>query len=152
MNKAFDRYTSIFFILTGLFFILESQALSDNSYGSVVGSSVFPVGLGVVMVLLSILNFFQTYRTRQTNKPKESLQYKKFLIMLAALIAYVLLLEPLGYIISTFLFLLVGFQTMGRGKVWASVGISAAISGGVYAVYVDLMSGTLPGLPEWISF
>ncbi|WP_235420944.1 hypothetical protein [Jeotgalibacillus soli] len=35
--------------------------------------------------------------------------------MLAASVLYVLLLEPLGYVITTFLFLLVGFQVIDRG-------------------------------------
>ncbi len=152
MNPVFDRYANVILLLVGFLFILESMDLSTSSYGSAVGASVFPIGLGGVLMVLSIFNLYQSYRVQKTDRPKEKLQYKRFLIILAALLLYALLLEPLGYVISTFLFLLTGFQTMEKGKMWSSIGISGCIALGVYFVYVGLMSGTLPGLPEWLQF
>jgi putative tricarboxylic transport membrane protein len=69
------------------------------------------------------------------------------LIILAALIVYCLLIEPLGYIISTFLFLFVGFETMKKGKYLSTLLIAAIVPIVVYYGYVEVMKGTLPGLP-----
>jgi putative tricarboxylic transport membrane protein len=151
MNKTFDRYTSIILSGLGLFVIMESQSISTSSYGSSVGANVFPIGLGAALLVFSIINLYETFTRKYTNKKEEKLEYKKFLVILAALILYALLLEPLGYVISTFLFLIVGFQTMEKGKYLATLLIAAAISAGVYYIYVELMSGTLPGLPAWLS-
>jgi putative tricarboxylic transport membrane protein len=108
--------------------------------------------LAIVLGLLSVINLYQTFRIKYPDEKKEKLQYKRFLIILVTSIFYCLLLEPLGYVISTFVFLLIGFQTMEKGKVLYSVIFSGAISYLVYFVYVDVMKGTLPGFPVWLGF
>jgi putative tricarboxylic transport membrane protein len=150
VNKTFDRFTAITFTIIGVFFMVGSRQITQNSYGSNVGSDIFPFGLGLLFTLLSIRLFYETFRMKDGNKDKVKLQYNKFLIILSATILYALLLEPLGYMISTFLFLIIGFQTMEKGKVWSSVLLSALISAGVYFLYVEIMNGSLPALPEWI--
>lgn len=153
MNKTFDRYTGIVSLVLGISIIVESQKIAESSYGSEVGSNVFPLGLGAALVLLSIRLLYETFRLTYANhdSSKPKLQYKKFLIILGASILYAALLEPLGYVISTFLFLLIGFQTMEKGKYRLSLIIAAAVSAGVYYLYVNIMNGTLPGLPEWLG-
>jgi putative tricarboxylic transport membrane protein len=150
VNKTFDRFTAITFTIIGVFFMVGSRQITQNSYGSNVGSDIFPFGLGLLFTLLSIRLFYETFRMKDGNKDKVKLQYNKFLIILFATILYALLMEPLGYIISTFLFLLIGFQTMEKGKAWSSVLLSTLISAGVYFLYVEIMNGSLPALPEWI--
>ena len=49
------------------------------------------------------------------------LQYKKFLIIIVSAVLYAFLLEKIGYVISTFLFLLIAFQTMERGRLLPSL-------------------------------
>jgi len=153
VNKRFDRYASITFLAIGIFFMAESRNISESAYGSSVGSDIFPLGLGLILVLLSIRLFYETMRAKDKGSNSEAKpDYKRFGIIFAALVAYVFLLEPIGYVISTFLFLLIGFQTLERGKTLLSVIISAAISIGVYYVYVTVLQGTLPALPEWLGF
>lgn len=151
MNKTFDRYVSTAFLLLGIVIIILSQDISGSSYGSNVGSSVFPVCLGSLMILLGLYNFYETFKAKSKEKSAEKLDYKKFIIILAASVAYVMLLEILGYIISTFLFLLAGFYTMDKKGLWKSILIAAVISAGVYYLYVVVMNGTLPGFPAWLS-
>lgn len=153
MNKAFDRAVSIIFLGIGAFVVVESQHISQSSYGSNVGSSAFPIGLGLILILLGIRNFYETFRASASPGSKGSvkLEYKKFLIILGSTAAYIFLLEPLGFVISTFLFLLAGFQTMDKTGIWKSTAISAAISMGIYYIFVDIMNGTLPALPDWLG-
>lgn len=152
MNKTFDRYASLAFLALGAGFVYQSQNISQSAYGSNVGPNIFPLGLGVILILLSFRLFFETFRYKaEDGREKEVLDYKRFSIILIAAIGYVLLLEPLGYIISTFFFLLVGFQTMDKGKPLATILIAAAFASGIYIVYVKLLEGTLPGLPAWLG-
>lgn len=151
MSKSFDRFASIAFLAIGTAAIVQSRHISDSAYGSNVGPSMFPMGLGILLVLLSIRLFVETLRYAKGQKKSLNLDYKRFLIILVAAILYGFFLEDIGYILSTFLFLLVGFQTMEKGKWISSLLISGVFSGGVYYVYVKILQGTLPGWPVWFS-
>lgn len=148
MSKTFDRYASFVFLALGVLIIFYSQNYSQNSYGSVVGPNALPIVLGVLFVILSLINLYGTFRSKtEVKKEKIKLEYKRFFIILGALIAYCLLIEPLGYIISTFLFLFVGFEAMKKGQHIKTFLIAAIIPIVVYYTYVEVLKGTLPGLP-----
>jgi putative tricarboxylic transport membrane protein len=149
MDLKFDRVASIVFLAVGVLFIIGSKHLSSSSYGSVVGPDIFPFILGIFLVLLSIRLFYETFTAPKQHEQKEKLQYKPFLIIVVATLIYVLALEKVGYCITTFLFLIVCFQTMERGKIIKSLIISAAFSGIIYYVFVEILKGTLPGWPVW---
>jgi putative tricarboxylic transport membrane protein len=149
MSKTFDRYTSFLFFIVGAGFIFESNKISASSYGSNVGPDMFPKVLGILLVLLSLRLFYETFRYRAIKRGKEKTDYIKFIIIFGAALLYVALLEPLGYVITTFLFLIVGFQIMEKGGWLKTVIISGAFSLGVYYLFVEVLQGSLPGLPTW---
>ncbi|MET3287645.1 tripartite tricarboxylate transporter TctB family protein [Brevibacillus fluminis] len=151
MSKTFDRYASLAFLAIGILFVVGSRSISASAYGSEVGPDIFPLGLGSLLVLLSLRLFYETFRYRNVQKEKGTLDYKRFLIILVAAIFYALLLEEIGYIISTFLFLTIGFQTMQKGKWLSTLLIAGAFSIGIYLIYVKLLEGSLPGLPGWLG-
>lgn len=150
MSIQFDRIASILFLATGVLFIIGSRQLASSSYGSSVGPDIFPSLLGIILVLLSIRLFYETMVTKTQHSSKEKLQYKPFLIIFTATLVYILTLETIGYVITTFLFLFVCFQTMERSKVMTSLIISSCFSGLVYFMYVEVLKGTLPGWPIWL--
>lgn len=149
MEIKFDRFASILFLTVGILFIIGSKHISSSSYGSVVGPDIFPFVLGIILVLLSIRLFYETFNNKYGNSKKEELQYKPFVIIIIATLLYILTLESVGYVITTFLFLVVCFQTMERKKLISSIIIAAAFSGIVYFLFVDVLKGTLPGWPIW---
>ncbi|WP_423407820.1 tripartite tricarboxylate transporter TctB family protein [Heyndrickxia sp. MSNUG] len=150
MSIQFDRLASVLFLVTGVLFMVGSRQLGSSSYGSAVGPDIFPFFLGIVLVFLSIRLFYESYISKNQQRSKEILQYKPFLIIFAATLVYILTLETMGYVITTFLFLFVCFQTMERSKLFTSLLISACFSGLVYFLYVEVLKGTLPGWPIWI--
>jgi putative tricarboxylic transport membrane protein len=141
----FDRYASIVFIAMGVSLFFYSQTLT-TSIESYIGPKELPMFLSIALVFTGILNLIAALRAK-VEKKKEGLEYKKFLIILGCLLLYVILLEPVGYVISTFLFLLVSFQTMEKGQLLKSAIIAAAFAGGIYYLYVEVAMGSLPGLP-----
>ncbi|QCJ42486.1 tripartite tricarboxylate transporter TctB family protein [Bacillus sp. S3] len=149
MAIKFDRIASVAFLVVGILFIVGSRNLSSTSYGSVVGPDIFPFILGIMLVLLSIRLFFESAASTGEGEKKEPLQYKPFLIIAAATLVYILTLEMIGYVITTFLFLFICFQTMERSKWLTSLIISAVFSGVVYFIFVEVLKGTLPGWPIW---
>jgi putative tricarboxylic transport membrane protein len=151
MSKTFDRYASVALFIVGIGFILESMNISETAYGSNVGPNIFPMGLGVVLVLLCIRLFYETFRYQQAGSQKQPLDKKRFLLILGAAVLYAWTLETVGYVITTFFFLLFAFQVMERGGWWKSVLIAALFSGGIYTLFVEVMDGTLPGFPVWFQ-
>lgn len=152
MSKKVDRYTAFLFLFIGVSFMVGSRGFSQGSYGSEVGSNVFPFWLGLICALLSAKLFFETFKYKEASKAdKANLDYKKFSIIVVATILYCLFLEKIGYVIGTFIFLLIGFQTIDKGKWYLSVIISLITSVGVYYVFVEILQGTLPGFPSWLG-
>lgn len=149
MNKVFDRYSSIAFMVIGIFFILESRKISSSAYGSNVGSDIFPTILGSILILLSIRLFYETFQYVDHENGKETLDYKRFLIILVSAVLYALFIETAGFIITTFLFLFISFQVMERKNVLKSALIAAFFSCGVYYLFVEVLEGSLPGFPIW---
>jgi putative tricarboxylic transport membrane protein len=143
----FDRYASIVFIALGVALFFYSRTLTSSSTGSSIGPQELPLFLAVALTITAVVNFVAAVRAKSTEGKEEGLEYRKFLIILGLLLLYVLLLEPLGYVISTFLFLMAGFQTMEKSGYVKSALIAAAFSGGIYFLYVKVALGVLPGLP-----
>lgn len=149
MSKTFDRFASIAFLLIGLLFVIESRSISQSAYGSSVGPNIFPLALGIILILLSIRLLFETMKYKHVSGTKESIQYVKFLIIFISAAVYAAVLEPVGYVISTFIFLLIAFQTMERGKWISTILIAGAFSFGVYYFFAEFLGGSLPGFPEF---
>ncbi len=151
MELKFDHIASALFLAVGVLFIIGSKSLESSSYGSSVGPDIFPLILGSALVLLSIRLFYETFITKNQQGTNEKLKYRPLLIIFAATLVYILTLETIGYVITTFLFLFVCFQTMERSKLVQSLIISACFSGIVYFLYVEILKGTLPGWPIWFQ-
>lgn len=151
-TASFDRYASVIFALIGTAFLFESRNIATSAYGSEVGPNVFPFLLGLILILLSVKLFLESFKSVQNkNNDREKLMVKRFLIILIASILYASFLETIGYLISTFVFLFVSFQTMEKGGWVKNVLIAGAFSFCVYYLFVVVLKGSLPGLPIWFS-
>ncbi|MBD0380820.1 tripartite tricarboxylate transporter TctB family protein [Paenibacillus sedimenti] len=151
MNTTFDRYAGIAFFAIGIAFVVGSRSISTSAYGSNVGANIFPMILGSFLALMSVRLIYESFRKKQAEKKKSNLDYKRFGIIFIAACLYAFFLEDVGFVISTFLFLMIGFQTMQKGKVWVSLLIAACFSYGVYYLFVNVLDGSLPGFPAWLG-
>lgn len=152
VNKKFDKYASIVFLVLALsVFIYSNTRLQTDNVGIAIGPAALPAFLSSILMILSVINFIAAVRSKAPDAPKAKLEYKKFFIILGSAICYALLIEPLGYILTTFAFLMVGFQTIERGGMIKSAIIAASIAGGVYYLYVEIAMGTLPGFPSFLG-
>lgn len=147
VNLSFDRIISILFLLIGVGFIAGSLQIPETAYGSNVGPDVFPTALGVILILLSFRLFFETRISYSEKIQKVKIEYKRFLIIFISAILYVFFLEKLGYVMTTFLFLIIGFQVMEKGGWLKTVLIAGGFSLGIYFVFVKLLEGSLPEFP-----
>lgn len=146
MVKPFDKISGIVFLVISLLFITGSLQISGSAYGSAVGPKTYPLILGILLFLLSLRLIYESFKkdSEMQQEEKSNRNYKKLAIILFSAILYICLLEIIGFILSTFLFLLVAFQVMEKGKIMSSIIIAAVFSVGVYLMYVNLLGGTLP--------
>jgi putative tricarboxylic transport membrane protein len=150
-NKTFDTIAGCAFLVSGMFFLVGSTGISKSSYGSNVGPSIFPFGLGAILIFLSMLVIYKARNYRHAPATKGIRDYRRFALVLSATVVYVFVFEPLGYVISTFLFLTFVFQVMERKKLLHTLIISGLFSFSVYYLYVIVFQGTLPSFPEWLG-
>lgn len=150
----FDRIFNLILIALGVALYWHSGTMTTELTSGNIGPEVLPRVLSVALIITAALNLATALRIQPVSRKRESGEgdvegsaYTKFLILVGLLVAYTLLLEPLGYVISTFLFLLAAIQTMERGQVLKSAVIAAVFAGGVYLLYVKVALGALPPLP-----
>ena len=151
MSRRFDLGAALVFFIIGTAFMLGARQLSGSVYGSSISSGTFPQVFGWLLMGLSVLSVFETLKKAKVEATEaEPLFLKRFSIIAVACLAYVVLLEPLGYVISTFIFLLVSFQAMHKADMWKSVVIAAGFSLGIVILFVYILKGSLPAWPSFI--
>lgn len=146
----FDRVFNLILIALGGLLYWHSGTMTTELTSGNIGPEVLPRLLAMALVATAALNLVVTLRAQAATgkaSAEDSGAYRKFLVLVALLVAYALLLEPVGYVISTFFFLLASIQTMERGRLLKSTLIAAVFSGGVYVLYVKVALGALPPLP-----
>lgn len=132
-----DLYAAIFWIVFGIFIFFYAYVKLGIGKLNTPGSGLFPFILGLFFCLLAIFAVIRTLREKvQPDKPKEEesehheTTYKKVVLVVVVLFAYAILLEPLGFILTTFLAMALLFRSAGF-KRW---NIAIAYSGGVVLI------------------
>lgn len=151
MNKRFDILAGGAFLAIGAFFVTASRGITKSSYGSNVGPAVFPTILGSLLILLSLMVIYKALASGKATKGGSVRDYGRLAVLVLATVVYILLFKPLGYMISTFLYLSFVFQFMERKRLLSSLLVSAGFSVAVYAAYVGLFQGNLPPFPEFLT-
>ncbi len=151
MSHRFDFFASLVFFILGMAFVFGARDLAGAVYGSSITSGTFPMVFGWAFTGLSALLLIETLRKAAAVKTESNPRfYKRFLTIFVAAVAYILLLETLGYVLTTFLFLMVSFQAMEKGSLIKSALVAAGFALGIYVLFVVLLKGSLPAWPNFI--
>ena len=99
-----DLTSALFWLAIAIFFSIE--ALTQLKLGTLrqPGPGFFPFWAGVVLALLSLVLLLNSLKNR-VRLSLSGLKSSKFLLATGAILAYLLLLETLGFVTITFLFL-----------------------------------------------
>ena len=126
-----DLVSGLFWLAVAIFAAVHG--LSSLQFGSLnrPGPGFFPFWGGVVLALLSAVLIVSSFWRAPVASRVRPESWKP-VVVVGALLAYLLLLESLGFVAVTFLFLLLLFRLERRG--WALSAVSAVI--GAFASYV----------------
>lgn len=147
-----DRIISGVIFAFGLAYLIGSYRIERFTLGNVLGAEVFPIGVGLVLVLLSAILFIQSRRVlitspaeRSSRGPTRSVSGTPgALVITGTLILYALTIASVGYILSTTVLLTGLMYLLGRRQWVLNFSISLAFSLTSYTIFVYGLNVMLP--------
>lgn len=144
--KRYERVMGVLLILIGLavmyysYFVLQLGAFNHP------GPGFMPFWCGLSVVILSAVWLFGNRKPDENPRPLfgKKGQWVRPLIALAVLIGYAAIMESLGYILSTLIFLLTWQFAVEREKWVRGMVISAVTTAGMYVLFIYLLKVALP--------
>jgi len=137
---------------TGLFLMVLSGAVISEAFELEIGTPSSPgsgfmiFGTAVVLGLLALHLFIRSILSgeRKAEKSSEKIQYARIVSVIGANIVYIFLLQPVGYVLCTFLFLCFLFRVQEKGKWFSSVWGAALTSSVSYLIFSRMLQLNLP--------
>ncbi len=147
--KKRDMISGIFWLGFGAFFTIGGYRAGLVRQG-IPGPGSLPFIVGIITMALSAVVFWQAMKAdpavSQKFLPHED-SLRKLLITVAGIVAYGLFLKSLGFVVTTFFFLLFILALIGREKWAMALSFSLLTAVGSYllfsALQVDLPKGIL---------
>ena len=144
--KKFDQLSSLVWLAFAFYIGIESLRLPLGSWRDP-GPGFLPLGAGIGLALLSLAAFFQA-RFRTEEKPRQGWysrrKWKSLLVILGVLFGYALLLDFLGFLVSTFLLLVLLFRLVEPQRWIVAIGGSALASIASYIIFEVWLKTQLP--------
>jgi len=140
-----DLISSLFWLAIAIYFSIEGLIYLKLGTLRQPGPGFFPFWGGVVLALLSLVQPLKSFKNR--DMPSLSgLKSSKLLLATGATLAYLLLLETLGFVTITFLFLFLLFRLeYKRWVISAAFALVGAVSS--YALFNLWLKTQLPAGP-----
>jgi len=149
-----DQWSSLFWLLAGIGITLGSLKYGFGNLQAP-GAGFITFFAGVVLSLLSVGLFFSSLRSERLRKGVgilwEGLEVGKVIYVFFLLVAYALVLKPLGFLITTFGLLCLLLKVKAAYPLLKVILISLLVTTGAYLLFqvwlkVQLPRGILEGI------
>ncbi len=108
LKKYGDLITSVFFLVFGIWLVITAKMLPQSAIVSI-GPDFMPMVIGVLMAVLAVILLVQSImnlkKPVEIKADEDKPEYKRVIESLILSLAYVFLLQPVGFIISTLVYL-----------------------------------------------
>jgi putative tricarboxylic transport membrane protein len=151
----FDRISGFFWLLFSLFISYESYRLGLGTVNQP-GPGFLFFWTGIVVAILAITVIVKSFKSLSLEEVKDKAfgksNVKKVLFVLVALFVYALLLERLGFFISTLLLFVFLLGLIEKKKWWFAVGVSVLVTVLSYLLFETGLQSQLPkGILEFLK-
>lgn len=148
--KRYELISSLAWLFVGLAFLAGSRAF-DLGNLSEPGPGFFPLLMSVCLISFSLIHFFGSLRKDESSdlSPGERFWPRmgymaRVLLIIFLLLMYVFAMNSLGFVLTTFLFMVVLLRCIEPRRVHAVLLFSGLITGTAYAVFDLWLRVNLP--------
>ena len=144
--KAYDQGSSLFWLLLSISVFVESLRLGVGSLHAP-GMGLMPLGISGLLGIISIILFLQTSLRKEVGKreaPFSGIFWKRVLFFIIIVSLYAIFLEDVGYLISTFLLLILLRLNVERPRAWRVLVFSFLVTTITYTVFSKWLKCPLP--------
>jgi putative tricarboxylic transport membrane protein len=151
LKRDANLWTSLFLMVLSGVVISEAFELEIGTPGNP-GSGFMIFGTAGVLGILALHLFVKSLLSekRRSEKALEQTHRWRVVSVIAANIVYILILQPVGYLLGTFLLMGFLFQVSEKGKWFSSLWGAALTSLVSYVVFSRLLGLNLPR--GWVPF
>jgi len=171
IDQKRDLITSIVFLIFGIAVVIASGNIPVKNVNGDVGSAFLPEMIAGIMIFLSFILLAKTVMHIKKNKPREEKNDNNVNIQVAAkvdnepkgfagnkavfvsfvnLCVYVVLFKPVGFILSSIIFLVLQMAIMTEDSkitvrklvIWGVISVVTAVL--VYLIFYEIFSMPLP--------
>ena len=144
MNK--ERAAGLIFFLTGAYGFILSIQLPRGTWAEP-GPAIFPLGISTLLILAGVLTFI-------FGKPneKEGIDWSGMVRQLLTpgkivglTAAFILVLDRLGYLLASSLFIFLLTFLVSHYRVWVAMGLAITIGVGSWYFFGRILAVQLPG-------
>ncbi|GAB2651375.1 tripartite tricarboxylate transporter TctB family protein [Vibrio panuliri] len=156
VRPNWDAFTGIFSIGFGLIYGGMTYAMPRAAFGNPLDPVYFPMGVAVLSIIVggillaksNIKASIQAWVDLINEDEIKKFDRKRIFYTCLVSIGYALVFDPLGYVISTFMFLFAMLSiTSGLSEWKKSAAIALAFSVTVFFIFNTLLAISLPPLP-----
>ena len=142
-----QRVAGFIFLFIGILGFVDSLQFSWGSWAEP-GPAPFPLAVSVLLSVAGIVKIAQDLKAGGRGERIEwhpmARGFLTPLKILGTTLVFILVLERLGYLVATLLFMLVLFLWVCRYRVWTALGLSAAIGVGSWYFFEKILKVQLP--------
>lgn len=125
--------------------VIPGMMISDA-----VGPRAYPTLLLIVLLVVGVMLAFEGIREKDWTSSRRAFsdfmrnEATTFIGSGISILAYFLLFEPLGYLISTALFLMISMVLLHRGRRWIAIVVAIGFTLATHVLFVDIFGTQLP--------
>ena len=137
------------------YFYKESFLIETGRSSDPIGPAGFPQAIILLAIVLTVISLFQTLKKRrkeQSGKPTKYVELsKEFIGLLAVIAIFALLVDTIGFVVGSFLLMLVLLFLLGERKIGKMAGVSFVVSISFTLLFGKLLSVPLPRGVEFLK-
>jgi putative tricarboxylic transport membrane protein len=142
-----DIFISLFWLLFSIYFTIESYSLGLGEWGRP-GPGYFPFGAGLLFGILSLSVFAKALRSVPLNEisiqSSERFHWQNMVLIMFGMLAYILLLKRIGFVLCTFLLVVLFIRVIAKERWFKSIMTALAIALAFHLFFNILLNAQLP--------
>ena len=142
-----DQSSSLFWLVVAIGIVFLSRKYGVGTFHAP-GPGFITFFAGLILIVLSLGLFFSNFRNQADRNNLwnlwAGLEFGKVLYVLLLLVAYVIFLKPVGFLITTFLLLVLLFRVKGSYRFKTLLLMSLLVTAGSYLVFEIWLKAQFP--------